>query len=136
MDKQEHCYVPLDIFDNSETKKEGIGYAPIFAYLGLEGYAVNGELRGGSVHSQNGAVEFIRGSVGYARTDAKLLLRVDSGHDSCDTLNVCPGARHRLHRQAETAPQAPRAVAGDCQGTRHGMAKSDPARRCTGGSGR
>ena len=100
---QEYRYVPLDIdvspFDNSETKKEGIGYtykgffgyAPIFAYLGLEGYAVNGELRGDSVHSQNGAVEFIRDSVGYARrvTNQKLLMRVDSGHDSCETLQVC-----------------------------------------------
>jgi hypothetical protein len=103
VDKQEYHYVPLDIdvspFDNSETKKEGIGYtykgffgyAPIFAYLGLEGYAVNGELRGGSVHSQKGAVEFIHESVGCARriTDKTILLRVDSGHDSCDTLRVC-----------------------------------------------
>ena len=102
-DEREYRYIPLDIdvspFDNSDTKKEGIGYtykgffgyAPIFAYLGLEGYAVNGQLRGGSVHSQNGAVAFIRDSVGYARriTDQDLLLRVDSGHDSCETLQVC-----------------------------------------------
>lgn len=45
--------VPLDIdvspFDNSNTKKEGVsrtykghdGYAPIFAYLGQEGYCIN-----------------------------------------------------------------------------------------------
>ena len=103
LDGREHSYVPLDIdvslFDNSETKKEGIaytykgffGYAPIFGYLGLEGYAVGGELRDGSVHSQNGAVGFIRQCVGSARriTSQKLLLRVDSGHDSVDTLKVC-----------------------------------------------
>ena len=102
-DERENSYVPLDIdvspFDNSETKKEGIGYtykgffgyAPIFGYLGLEGYAVGGDLRGGSVHSQNGAVQFIRQCVGDARriTSQKLLLRVDSGHDSVDTLKVC-----------------------------------------------
>ena len=51
---------PLDIdvspFDNSKTQKEGVsrtykgvdGYAPIFAYLGLEGYQVNVELREGA----------------------------------------------------------------------------------------
>ncbi len=68
-----------------------MGYAPLFACLGLEGYAVNGELRGGSVHSQDGAVESIRQSAGRARriTERKLLLRVDSGHDSTDTLPVC-----------------------------------------------
>ncbi len=118
-DERDYSYVPLDIdvspFDNSETKKEGIGYtykgffgyAPIFAYLGLEGYAVGGELRGGSVHSQNGAVEFIRQSVGCARriTDQKLLLRVDSGHDSADTLQECQDlvidfvVKRNLHRK-------------------------------------
>ena len=46
-------FVPVDIdvspFDNSKTKKEGVtrtykgmdGYAPIFAYMGTEGYLVN-----------------------------------------------------------------------------------------------
>ena len=50
-------YIPLDIdvspFDNSGTKKQGVartykgydGYAPIFAYLGMEGYLINAELR-------------------------------------------------------------------------------------------
>ena len=99
----ERSYIPLDInvspFDNSNTKKEGIGftykgfvgYAPIFAYLGREGYLVDAELRGGSVHSQNGAVAFIRQSVQYARriTDQAILMRVDSGHGSRDTLRVC-----------------------------------------------
>ena len=118
-DERDYSYAPLDIdvspFDNSETKKEGVGYtykgffgyAPIFAYLGLEGYAVGGELRGGSVHSQNGAVEFIRRSVDCARriTDQKLLLRVDSGHDSSDTLRVCQDLaidfvlKRNLHRK-------------------------------------
>ena len=62
------CYgdwVPLDIdvscFDNSSTKKEGVsrtyrkvdGYAPIFAYLGQEGYLLNCELREGKQHSES-----------------------------------------------------------------------------------
>jgi len=79
-------YVPLDIdvspFDNSGTKKEGVsrtykgvdGYAPIFAYLGQEGYGVNVELREGSTHVQNGTVAFLAQSIAYARriTDARL----------------------------------------------------------------
>ncbi len=52
--------VPLDIdvtpMDNSKTSKEGVshtykgfdGYAPIMAYIGTEGYLINGELREGS----------------------------------------------------------------------------------------
>nr|WP_230986832.1 hypothetical protein [Cohnella fermenti] len=48
--------------DNSGTKKEGVsytykgmdGFAPMFAYLGQEGYGVNTELREGSQHCQNG----------------------------------------------------------------------------------
>ena len=62
--------IDIDVspFDNSETKKEGVswtyknvdGYAPIFAYLGLEGYLINLELRPGSDHCQKGTVEFLK----------------------------------------------------------------------------
>ena len=57
-------FVPMDAdvspFDNSKTQKEGVsrtykgddGFAPIFAYLGKEGYLVNLELREGSQHCQ------------------------------------------------------------------------------------
>ena len=52
-------FVPVDIdvtpMDNSKSKKEGVsrtykgfdGYAPIMAYIGTEGYAINFELREG-----------------------------------------------------------------------------------------
>lgn len=90
-------YVPLDIdvsvLDNSGSAKEDVawtyknvvGYAPIFAYLGTEGYMLANELRQGSQHSAKGAVAFTercldlagRAGVEAART----LLRVDSGHD-------------------------------------------------------
>lgn len=55
-------FLPLDMdvspFDNSKTQKEGVsrtykgvdGFAPIFAYLGTEGYLVNLELREGKQH--------------------------------------------------------------------------------------
>jgi hypothetical protein len=64
-------FLPLDIdvspFDNSKTQKEGVsrtykgcdGYAPIFGYLGAEGYLVNLELRDGSQHCQNGTLLMI-----------------------------------------------------------------------------
>ena len=95
--------VPVDIdvspFDNSDTKKEGVswtykgfnGYAPIFAYVGEEGYLVNLELRPGSDHSQKGTEAFLRQALRYARlmTDAPLLVRMDSGNDSVGNIKVC-----------------------------------------------
>lgn len=56
------AFVPLDVdvspFDQSGSQKEGtsntyknfLGYAPIFGYLGREGYLVNAELREGKQH--------------------------------------------------------------------------------------
>ena len=93
-------YVPLDVdvspFDNSKTKKEGIGftykkfmgYAPIFAYLGQEGYCVNVELREGQQHCQQKTPEFLEAAITNARmaTDAKILVRLDSGNDSGDNI--------------------------------------------------
>jgi len=43
------------------------GYAPIFAYLGREGYEVNVELREGKQHSQKGTPTFLRESIRYAK---------------------------------------------------------------------
>jgi hypothetical protein len=93
-------YVPLDVdvspFDNSKTKKEGIGftykkvvgYAPIFAYLGQEGYCVNAELREGTQHCQSKTPEFLEATIVNAKlvTDAKILARLDSGNDSSDNM--------------------------------------------------
>jgi hypothetical protein len=94
---------PLDIdvspFDNSKTKKEGVsrtykgvdGYAPIFAYLGAEGYLVNAELREGKQHSQKETPAFLRESIRYAKmmTDMGLLVRLDSGNDSLENIGIC-----------------------------------------------
>ena len=95
--------VPIDIdvspFDNSDTKKEGIewtykkfvGYAPIFAYVGKEGYLANLELRPGSDHCQKGTKEFLEKTLRYARmmSDAPFLVRMDSGNDSLENIEVC-----------------------------------------------
>ncbi|MEK3885843.1 IS1380 family transposase [Paenibacillus sp. PL2-23] len=103
LDAGEHTVIPLDIdvspFDNSGTKKEGVsltykgtfGYAPIFAYLGREGYGVNLQLREGSTHSQKDGADFLRETIHYARriTSDRLLVRMDSAHDSLENLQVC-----------------------------------------------
>lgn len=93
-------HVPLDIdvftMDNSNTKKEGVsytyqgyfGYAPIAAYLGLEGWCMGIELRQGSQHSQTDFIPFLDRSIKRARevTSESILVRLDSAHDSIDTL--------------------------------------------------
>ena len=100
---QKKQYVPLDIdvspFDNSKTKKEGVsrtykgfdGYAPIFAYLAEEGYAINGELREGKEHCQKNTPFFLLQSIRLAKqlTNLPLLARLDSGNDSSDNVRVC-----------------------------------------------
>lgn len=94
--------VPVDIdvtpMDNSKSKKEGVsrtykgfdGYAPMMAYIGTEGYAINFELREGKQHCQNGTVEFLQETIDLCRqlTDQPLLVRLDSGNDSIDNVAV------------------------------------------------
>jgi hypothetical protein len=96
-------YVPLDIdvspFDNSGSSKEGVsktykefdGYAPIFAYLGEEGYCINTELREGKTHCQYGTDVFLKETITYAKmiTAKPLLVRLDSGNDSINNIKVC-----------------------------------------------
>lgn len=94
--------VPVDIdvtpMDNSKSNKEGVsrtykgfdGYAPMMAYIGTEGYAINFELREGKQHCQNGTVEFLQETIQLCRrlTDKPLLIRLDSGNDSIDNVAV------------------------------------------------
>ncbi|MHB8348687.1 MAG: IS1380 family transposase [Acidiferrobacterales bacterium] len=97
-------YIPLDIdvspFDNSKTKKEGVsrtykgcdGFAPIFSYLGHEGYGLDVEFREGKQHSQKNTPQFLRQSLRRARgilPAARFLARMDSGNDSADNIDVC-----------------------------------------------
>lgn len=95
-------YNPLDFdvapFDNSNTKKEGLGYtykknsgfAPIFSYYGLEGYCINSEFRTGSHHCQKGTPEFLRQSIKNAKSisDNPILVRMDSGNDAVENIAV------------------------------------------------
>lgn len=95
--------LPLDIdvspFDNSRTNKEGVsrtykdhdGFAPIFSYLGREGYLVNVELREGKQHCQNGTPDFLRETIMYCKqiTTNPILARLDSGNDSVENVQIC-----------------------------------------------
>jgi hypothetical protein len=96
-------HVPLDIdvsvHDNSNTKKEGVewtykhvdGYAPIYAYIGEEGYICNVKLRKGSRHSQcAGTLDFLKDTLRFAKqiTQKKLLVRLDSGNDALDNIKL------------------------------------------------
>ena len=89
--------VPVDmdvsVFDNSDSSKEGVsftykkhtGYAPMFAYIGTEGYMLDCELRPGKQHCQSGTPEAIARSVETLKRlglDGKCLFRLDSGNDS------------------------------------------------------
>jgi len=98
---------PLDLdvspFDNSGSKKEGVGwtykkvvgYAPNFAYLGGEGYTANVELRKGTQHCQKGTPEFLKRALELARriTDREILVRMDSGNDDIENIAVCRRAK-------------------------------------------
>jgi len=98
--------VDLDVspFDNSHTRKEGVGYtykgmdgyAPAFAYLGQAGYAINAELRPGTQHCQCGTPAFLEQTLRLARqiTDAKLLVRMDAGNDDIENVRVCRRREH------------------------------------------
>jgi hypothetical protein len=95
-------YIAVDIdvspFDNSNTKKEGVtrtykgfdGYAPIFSYIGEEGYCLNMEFRIGKTHCQKGTPEYLKQTLLYAKqmTSEKLLVRLDSGNDSAENIQI------------------------------------------------
>ncbi|MDE5540193.1 MAG: transposase, partial [Bacilli bacterium] len=92
-------YVPLDIdvtpMDNSGSKKEGVsytykefeGFAPIMAYVGIEGYLMRCELREGKANGQcSKTVPFMKDNIDLVKqaTRAPILVRTDCGHDCCD----------------------------------------------------
>lgn len=94
-------YIPVDIdvsvMDNSDSKKEGVGktymlvdgYAPIFSYIGTEGYMLDCELRPGSQHCQKGTPEFLGSNI-KTLEDLNLsdpfLFRLDGGNDGIETM--------------------------------------------------
>ena len=99
---EEHGFVPIDAdvscMNNSNTCKENVsrtyagydGYAPIFAYIGTEGFLLDAELREGKQHSQKHTPEFLSELLhyGHKMTDKPLLVRLDSGNDSADNYGI------------------------------------------------
>ena len=95
-------YVPVDIdvspFIDEKCSKEGVsrtykckdGYAPIFAYIGTEGYLLACQLREGKQHCQKDTPVFLTEVLRLARqvTDKPLLFRLDSGNDSADNIGL------------------------------------------------
>ena len=95
-------YLPLDVdvspFDNSRTHKECVGrtykgmdgYAPNFAYIGMEGYMLNCELRPGTQHCQKGTPEFLAATfelLNMSGISAEVLVRMDSGNDAAQNVH-------------------------------------------------
>ena len=95
-------FVPMDMdvspFDNSKSCKEGVGrtykgcdgYAPMFAYIGTEGFLANAELRPGTQHCQKGTADFLKETLPLAHrlTQSQLLIRMDSGNDAAENLGI------------------------------------------------
>ena len=94
--------VPVDMdvtpMDNSNTSKEGVswtykkfmGYAPMMAYIGKEGYLANVELREGKQHCQSGTPDFLRQTIKLCKqiTEQPLLVRLDSGNDAAENVGI------------------------------------------------
>ncbi len=94
--------VPVDVdvscLDNSGSRKEGVGrtyrgydgFAPIFAYVGTDGYMLLNELRPGTQHCQNGTPEFLRRCVSAVEAlgAGRALFRLDSGNDAVENLRL------------------------------------------------
>jgi hypothetical protein len=126
----------VTVHDNSNTKKEGVswtyqgidGYAPIYAYLGREGYLVSAQLRKGSDHSQNAKTpDFLRSAIKNAKqiVEGPILVRMDSGNDAKINIVVCdeekvdflikrnlrsekPGEWLSIAKEGDAAPYSPR----------------------------
>jgi len=79
------------------TYKGFMGFAPIMSNLGKEGYLIHHELRPGVQHSQKDTPEFLEENfrlLAELDLEHKVLVRLDSGFDSADTLKVLRDSGH------------------------------------------
>ncbi len=96
-------FVPVDMdvspLDNSGSMKQGVsftykkhdGYAPMFTYIGTEGYMLDCELRPGKQHCQSGTPDSIRRNVEMLKElglAGQGLFRLDSGNDAAENLDL------------------------------------------------
>lgn len=137
-------------FDNSGSKKEGVsctyklknGYAPMFAYIGNEGYMLNAELREGKQHCQKGTPEFLSETFELAKTITAqpLLLRLDSGNDDRENIRRCRKAKvafvikRNLRKESIEEWLLDAQVFGECRTPREGKTVyvGDTLRECDG----
>jgi hypothetical protein len=102
-------YIPLDVdvspLDNSKSHKEGVsrtykghdGYAPIFSYIGEEGYMLDCELREGKQHCQKNTPQYLARNIELIKKlhlNSPLLFRLDGGNDAADTIRVLASSKH------------------------------------------
>jgi hypothetical protein len=102
-------YIPVDVdvspLDNSRSHKEGVsrtykgcdGYAPIFSYIGTEGYMLDCELRPGSQHCQKDTPAFLKHNletIAGLKLKHPVLFRLDGGNDSFDTIQPLAESGH------------------------------------------
>jgi len=90
-------FTPVDMdvspLDNTNSNKESVGrtykgddgFAPMFAYIGTEGFMLANELRPGTQHAQKGMPEFLDKTSSMLK-ELKLkhpvLIRLDAAHDA------------------------------------------------------
>ena len=105
----EELFIPNDIdvtpLNNEGSNREDIGFtykgfmgfAPIMSNLGKEGYLLHHELRPGVQHSQKDTPEFLEENfrlLAEHDLEHKVLVRLDSGFDSADTIQVLRDSGH------------------------------------------
>ena len=97
INKSNMTFIPVDMdvspMDNTNSNKESVsrtykgcdGYAPMFAYIGTEGFMLSNELRPGKQHSQKGMPEFLQknfSALAKLKLPHPVLLRLDAAHDA------------------------------------------------------
>lgn len=102
-------YIPVDVdvspLDNSKSHKEGVsrtykgfdGLAPIFSYIGVEGYMLATELREGKQHCQKNTPEYLLKNmeiINKLHLEHPVLFRLDGGNDAASTIKVLSESGH------------------------------------------
>ncbi|MBT6835734.1 MAG: IS1380 family transposase [Bacteroidetes bacterium] len=105
----ERKYIPVDVdvspLDNSKSHKEGVsrtykghdGFAPIFSYVGAEGYMLDTELREGKQHCQKDTPEYLLKNmeiINKLHLEHPVLFRLDGGNDAASTIKVLSESGH------------------------------------------
>lgn len=106
-------YIPVDMdvspFNNAGSHREGVGrtykqfdgFAPIFAYIGSQGFTLAHTLRPGKQHCDRHTDHFVRQCTHHLKTIGlkekdNVLLRLDSGNDSEDTIKALRESNYRF----------------------------------------